>query len=372
MQEPKSSKPLILGIDRLDIYLDSLVGKRIALVCNQTSILKDVHLVDTLLALKLNIVKVFSPEHGFRGQGDAGEKIGNSVDERTGIPIISLYGNNKKPTESQLADIDIVIFDIQDVGVRFYTYISTLHYVMESCAEQTKKLLVLDRPNPNANYIDGPILELPFKSFVGMHPVPIVYGMTIGEYAMMINGEAWLEKQLNCNLWVIPCINYTHETSYKLPVAPSPNLKSELAIALYPSLCLFEATTVSVGRGTNTPFEVYGHPNFPKNYFSFTPISTVGAKNPPQINRLCYGFDLSKNQLERPNQINLDYLIQARDFLGDSILFIDNPNFFNLLSGNSSLQDQLLKGWSAREIRETWRPDLDKFLDVRKKYLLYN
>ena len=372
MQEPKSSKPLILGIDRLDIYLDSLVGKRIALVCNQTSILKDVHLVDTLLALKLNIVKVFSPEHGFRGQGDAGEKIGNSVDERTGIPIISLYGNNKKPTESQLADVDIVIFDIQDVGVRFYTYISTLHYVMESCAEQTKKLLVLDRPNPNANYIDGPILELPFKSFVGMHPVPIVYGMTIGEYAMMINGEAWLEKQLNCNLWVIPCINYTHETSYNLPVAPSPNLKSELAIALYPSLCLFEATTVSVGRGTNTPFEVYGHPNFPKNYFSFTPISTVGAKNPPQINRLCYGFDLSKNQLERPNQINLDYLIQARDFLGDSILFIDNPNFFNLLSGNSSLQDQLLKGWSAREIRETWKPGLDKFLDVRKKYLLYN
>jgi len=292
----------ILGIDRLHLFIDSLKNKRIAVVSNQTSVVNGIHLVDTLLALQLQVIKVFSPEHGFRGQGDAGEKIGNSVDERTGIPIISLYGNNKKPTESQLADVDIVIFDIQDVGVRFYTYISTLHYVMESCAEQTKKLLVLDRPNPNANYIDGPILELPFKSFVGMHPVPIVYGMTIGEYAMMINGEAWLEKQLNCNLWVIPCINYTHETSYKLPVAPSPNLKSEQAIALYPSLCLFEATTVSVGRGTNTPFEVYGHPNFPKNYFSFTPISKVGAKNPPQINRLCYGFDLSKNQLERCNQ----------------------------------------------------------------------
>jgi uncharacterized protein YbbC (DUF1343 family) len=339
---------------------------------NVISTKKTSHLVDFLKLNAMDVTKIFAPEHGFRGTADAGEHIVDGKDSKTGLPIISLYGDNRKPKPEQLEGIDILIFDIQDVGVRFYTYISTLHYVMESCAEQTKKLLVLDRPNPNANYIDGPILELPFKSFVGMHPVPIVYGMTIGEYAMMINGEAWLEKQLNCNLWVIPCINYTHETSYKLPVAPSPNLKSEQAIALYPSLCLFEATTVSVGRGTNTPFEVYGHPNFPKNYFSFTPISTVGAKNPPQINRLCYGFDLSKNQLERPNQINLDYLIQARDFLGDSILFIDNPNFFNLLSGNSSLQDQLLKGLSVKDIRETWKPGLDKFLDIRKKYLLYN
>ena len=371
-QELKDEQPLILGIERSDLYYDSLVGKRIAIISNQSSVVNGTHLVDTLLALKLNVVKVFSPEHGFRGYGDAGEKIGNSYDEKTGIEIVSLYGNNKKPKESQLADVDIVIYDIQDVGVRFYTYISTLHYVMEACAEQDKKLIIFDRPNPNGYYVDGPILEMPYKSFVGMHAVPIVYGMTVGEYANMINGESWLGENRVCKLWVIPCKNYTHDTFYKLPIAPSPNLKSEISITLYPSLCFFEATTVSVGRGTDKPFEIYGHPNFPNNLYSFIPKSKIGAKNPPQLNTICYGFDLSNNSKKRPTQIDLSYLLKARDILDDSIPFIDQPIFFNSLAGNSSFQEQLIQGFSENEIRESWKPGLEKFLDIRKKYLLYN
>ena len=368
----QSPKNPILGIDRLHLFVDSLVGKRIAVVANQTSMVKSLHLVDTLLALKLNIVKVFSPEHGFRGDIDAGEKIDHSVDEKTCLPLYSLYGNNKKPSASQLEDVDIVIYDIQDVGVRFYTFISTLHYVMEACAENNKQLLVLDRPNPNGHYVDGPVLEPAYKSFVGMHPVPVVYGMTIGEYAMMINGEGWLSRSASCNLWIIPCKNYTHKTKYSLPVSPSPNLKSDEAISLYPSLCFFEATTVSVGRGTEKPFEVYGHPKFPSGSFSFTPIPQVGAKNPLHVNKTCTGYDLSKKSMRRTYEINLNYLLLARDLLGDSTAFIDQANFFNRLAGTASLKEQILKGWSAREIRETWKPGLDKFLDIRKKYLLYN
>lgn len=363
-------KPL-LGIDRLHLFVDSLKGKRIAVVGNQTSVVKGVHLVDTLLSLKLNVVKVFSPEHGFRGDVDAGEKVNHSTDEKTGIPLVSLYGNNKKPSAAQLEDVDIVIYDIQDVGVRFYTFISTLHYVMEACAEQNKQVVVLDRPNPNGHYIDGPVLENEFKSFVGMHPVPIVYGMTIGEYAMMINGEGWLDKANKCNLWVIPCKNYSHKMKYILPVPPSPNLKSEAAIALYPSLCLFEATTVSVGRGTEKPFEIYGHPRFPKEEIEFTPTPQPGAKNPPQVNRLCNGFDVSKSITKRSYEINLNFLIQAKDLLGDSAVFIDQNAFFNRLAGTSTLKEQLYKGWSAKEIRESWKPGLDTFLEIRKKYLLY-
>ena len=368
----QSPKNPILGIDRLHLFVDSLVGKRIAVVANQTSMVKSLHLVDTLLALKLNIVKVFSPEHGFRGDIDAGEKIDHSVDEKTCLPLYSLYGNNKKPSASQLEDVDIVIYDIQDVGVRFYTFISTLHYVMEACAENNKQLLVLDRPNPNGHYVDGPVLELAYKSFVGMHPVPVVYGMTIGEYAMMINGEGWLSRSASCNLWIIPCKNYTHKTKYSLPISPSPNLKSDEAISLYPSLCFFEATTVSIGRGTEKPFEVFGHPKFPSGSFSFTPIPQVGAKNPLHVNKTCTGFDLSKKSMRRTYEINLNYLLLARDLLGDSTAFIDQANFFNRLAGTASLKEQILKGWSAREIRETWKPGLDKFLDIRKKYLLYN
>ncbi len=361
----------ILGIDRLHLFIDSLKNKRIAVVGNQTSVVNGKHLVDTLLALNLNVVKVFSPEHGFRGDVDAGEKIEHSVDEKTGIPLVSLYGNNKKPTSEQLENVDIVIYDIQDVGVRFYTFISTLHYVMEACAENKKNLVVLDRPNPNAHYVDGPILESEFKSFVGMHPVPIVYGMTIGEYAMMINGEKWLANGIHCDLWVIPCKNYKHKLKYSLPIPPSPNLRTDEAIALYPSLCLFEATTVSIGRGTDKPFEVYGHPRFPKSSFSFTPVSTAGSKSPPQMNKLCYGFDLTKSTTKRNYEINLTYLIQAKDLLGDSAVFIDQNSFFNRLAGTASLKDQLYKGWSAKEIRETWKPGLEAFMITRKKYLLY-
>lgn len=375
---PKTSIPQsyvknpILGIDRLHLFVDSLKGKRIAVVGNQTSVVKGVHLVDTLLSLKLNVIKVFSPEHGFRGDVDAGEKVNHSVDEKTGIPLVSLYGNHKKPSPTQLEDVDIVIYDIQDVGVRFYTFISTLHYVMEACAEQRKQLVVLDRPNPNGHYVDGPILETEHKSFVGMHPVPIVYGMTIGEYAMMINGEGWLDNSVKCNLWIIPCKNYTHKTKYSLPVPPSPNLKSEAAIALYPSLCLFEATTVSIGRGTEKPFEIFGHPRFPKSEIEFTPIPQLGAKNPPHENKTCYGFDLTKSISKRAYEINLNYLIQARDLLGDSAVLIDQNGFFNRLAGTKSLKEQLYKGWTAREIRESWKPGLDNFLATRKKYLLYD
>lgn len=364
-------KPIQLGVERFSMYIDSLSGKRIAVVANQTSVIKKSHLVDTLLFMKIQVVKVFSPEHGFRGEADAGERVNSSVDEKTGTPIVSLYGNNKKPLNEQLADVDIVLFDIQDVGVRFYTFISTLHYVMEACAENNKQLIVLDRPNPNAHYIDGPTLEPRFKSFVGMHPVPIVYGMTIGEYAKMINGEGWLASGIQCRLLVVPCKNYTHKIAYSLPIAPSPNLKSDVAIALYPSLCFFEATTVSVGRGTDRPFEYFGHPRFPKLDYAFTPEPKIGAKNPMHQNKLCHGFDLSKSQVKRTYELNLNYLIQARDLLGDSAVFIDQNLFFNRLAGTASLKEQIYKGWSAQEIRETWKPGISDFMATRKKYLLY-
>lgn len=365
-------KQPILGIDRLHLFMDSLKDKNIAVVGNQTSMVGNVHLVDTLLSLNLKVIKVFAPEHGFRGEADAGEKVHSTIDGKTGLPLISLYGQNKKPHAEQLADIDIVIYDIQDVGVRFYTFISTLHYVMEACAENGKQLVVLDRPNPNGHYIDGPIREPDQRSFVGMHPVPIVYGMTIGEYAMMINGERWLNNGLVCKMWIIPCKNYTHKTKYVLPVSPSPNLRSEAAITLYPSLCLFEATTVSVGRGTERPFEVFGHPKFSCTNFSFTPVSSPGAKHPMYENKICYGFDLNESILKRRYEINLNYLIQAKDLLGDSSTFIDQVGFFNRLAGTTKLREQIYAGWSAKEIRATWKPGLEEFKKIRQKYLLYD
>jgi len=365
------TKPINPGAERMGLYLDSLKGKRIAVVANQTSLIKGVHLVDTLICEGINIIKIFAPEHGFRGEGDAGEHIHSSNDERTGIPVISLYGNHKKPTDFDMLDVDIVIFDIQDVGVRFYTYLSTLHYVMESCAENNKRLIILDRPNPNAHYVDGPILEPDFKSFVGMHPVPMVYGMSIGEYAKMINGEYWLNDSIQCQLQVIPCKNYSHKSVYQLPVPPSPNLKSDLAIALYPSLCLFEATTISIGRGTSRPFEQYGHPRFPVTGYSFIPKPQTGAKNPPHVDRICQGFDLSKSTQTRTYELNLFYLTNARDLLGDSAVFIDQNAFFNRLAGTASLKEQLYKGWGPKEIRASWKPGIDHFLTIRKKYLIY-
>ncbi len=362
----------MLGGERMNLYLDSLKGKRVAIVGNQTSMIGKTHLVDTLLSLGVTIQKVFSPEHGFRGDADAGEKVGSSIDAKTGIPLISLYGKNKKPYPEQLADVDVVIYDIQDVGVRFYTYISTLHYVMEACAENKKPIIVLDRPNPNGHYVDGPVLEPNQRSFVGMDPVPIVYGMTIGEYALMVNGEFWLSDSLQCDLWIVPCKHYLHKTKYVLPVAPSPNLRSETAITLYPSLCLFEATTVSIGRGTERPFEVYGHPMFPYKGYSFTPISCFGAKNPLCENIVCNGYDLQSSMRKRTYELNLNWIIQAKFLLGDSVEFINQPAFFNRLAGNNVLKDQILSGMTARDIRLTWKPGLDHFKKIRQRYLLYD
>lgn len=362
---------IMTGSERLYLVLDSLKNKRVAVVGNQTSMVKNSHLVDTLLALKINVVKVFSPEHGFRGLADAGEKVNSTSDAKTGLPIISLYGNNKKPTPEQLSDVEVILFDLQDVGVRFYTYISTLHYVMEACAEKGIRLIVLDRPNPNAHYIDGPVLKPEYKSFVGMDPVPIVYGMTIGEYALMLNGEHWLDCGVECNLWVIPCKFYTHHSPYSLPIAPSPNLKTDLAIALYPSLCLFEATTVSLGRGTERPFEIYGHPKFPETGYAFTPISMPGAKTPPRLNEKCNGYDLSKSKNFRLDKLNLEYVLNANYLLTDSSVFIDQNAFFDKLAGNIELRSQIHSCISEDSIRKTWKPDLEAFKVIRKKYLLY-
>lgn len=367
----QSSSKVIPGAWRTELYGDSLKGKTIAVVANQTSVIGNVHLVDSLISLQVKVQRIFAPEHGFRGEGDAGEHINSSHDEKTGIQVVSLYGNHKKPTYQDLYGIDAVVFDIQDVGVRFYTYLSTLHYVMEACAEQNIPLIILDRPNPNGHYVDGPVLEPSFKSFIGLHPVPIVYGMTIGEYGQMINGEGWLNKSIKCRLQVIPCKNYTHKSTYSLPIPPSPNLKSDLAIALYPSLCLFEATTISVGRGTQRPFEIYGHPRFPKSNFEFTPKPQVGSKYPPHCNRVCPGFDLRNNSQPRTYELNLFYLTNARDLLADSAVFINQNSFFNRLAGTDKLKEQLYKGWGPKEIRMSWKTDLDKFLLTRKKYLIY-
>ncbi|ASS50880.1 MAG: hypothetical protein CHH17_01220 [Candidatus Fluviicola riflensis] len=363
---------LQLGNERMPLYLDSLRGRRVAIIANQSSLVGDRHLVDTLLSLGIQIQKVFAPEHGFRGTADAGEKIWSHTDPVTGLPIVSLYGHNKKPRADQLWDVDVVLFDIQDVGVRFYTYISTLHYVMEACAENKKPLIVLDRPNPNAHYVDGPIREPEHTSFIGMHPVPIVYGMTIGEYALMVNGEFWLHNDVVCQLYIVPCKNYKHKMKYEIPIAPSPNLKSDLAITLYPSLCFFEATTVSIGRGTERPFEMYGHPLFRKTDYSFTPVPTSGAKQPLWENRLCNGYDLAAIQRKRAYEINLSWLLNARDQLGDSLRFIDQKNFFDRLAGTSQLRKQLAEGLNAQDIKATWKPGLDQFQLVRKKYLIYD
>ncbi len=369
---PTAVPQLIIGNQRMNLYLDSLRGKRVAIVANQSSVINRTHLVDSLLALGITIQKVFAPEHGFRGTADAGEKIWSHKDPVTGLPIVSLYGNNKKPRADQLWDVDIVLFDIQDVGVRFYTYISTLHYVMEACAENKKPLIVLDRPNPNAHYIDGPVREPEHTSFIGMHPVPIVYGMTIGEYALMINGEFWLHNDVICQLYVVPCKNYNHKMKFEIPIAPSPNLRTDLAITLYPSLCFFEATTVSVGRGTERPFEMYGHPNFRQTNYAFIPMPTTGAKEPLWQNKICNGYDLRTVQRKRAYEINLNWLINARDQLGDSVTFIDQRNFFDRLAGTSELRKQLAAGMSAKEIKATWKPGIDQFTKIRQKYLIYN
>lgn len=366
--ENLQEKEIIVAAERLPEYLDDLKGKKVGIVANQTSIVNKVHLVDTLLALDVNVVKVFAPEHGFRGKADAGEEINDNVDQKTGLPIISLYGKNKKPYPEQINDLDIILFDIQDVGVRFYTYISTLHYVMEACAENGKELIVLDRPNPNGNYVDGPVLDTNFRSFVGMHPIPIIYGMTMGEVAKMIQGESWIKESVD--LKVIELENYTHQSEYDLPVEPSPNLRTTASIWLYPSLCLFEGTVVSVGRGTDHPFEQYGHPSFPDSLYFFTPTPSHGASNPKLKGKKCYGYLLANDDLERPTQFDLKHLQRAALLLHGKE-FVDNKRFFNLLAGNDALVEQLLSGVSEKEIRNSWEPGLTAFKKMREKYLLY-
>ncbi|MCF8368089.1 MAG: DUF1343 domain-containing protein [Bacteroidales bacterium] len=365
--------PVIVGAERLEKYLPLLPGKRVAIMANQTSMIGGTHLVDSLLALKTDIVKVFGTEHGFRGNAADGAHVSNETDAATQLAIISLYGNNKKPTPDQLMDVDVVIFDIQDVGARFYTYISAMTYMMEACAENNKKMIVLDRPNPNGDYVDGPVLDPAFSSFVGLHPVPVVHGMTVGEYAKMVNGEAWLKDGLQCDLVVIPCKNYSHNTKYHLPIAPSPNLPNMTAIYLYPSLCFFEGTVVSVGRGTAFPFQVIGHPSFALGSFAFTPVPIKGVSdNPPQLGKTCFGQSLagfSNNVAAKERRLHLNWLIDYYTFLKDKTEFF--TPYFSKLAGSELLQKQIEEGFTEDQIKESWKKDLNAFKTIRKKYLLY-
>ncbi|WP_392346589.1 exo-beta-N-acetylmuramidase NamZ domain-containing protein [uncultured Polaribacter sp.] len=361
---------------RIGLYVNLLKGKNIAVVANQTSVIfKELykkkqearHLVDSLLTLGIEVKKVFAPEHGFRGKADAGEVVKDGFDTKTGLQIISLYGKNKKPSTTQLKGIDIVVFDIQDVGARFYTYISSLHYVMEACAEAGIPVIILDRPNPNSHYIDGPVLEAKHTSFVGMHTVPVVYGMTIGEYGQMINGEKWLKNGIQCDLKVIPLKNYNHQTKYSLPIKPSPNLPNDKSINLYPSLCFFEGTNVSAGRGTEMQFQIYGSPYITKSSFTFAPQANEGSKYPKYKKQRCFGEDL--RTAKNLNKLDLSYLLRAYQQNTSKEFF---NTFFTKLAGTEKLQEQIEQGLSEKEIRKTWVQDIISFKKIRKKYLLYN
>lgn len=368
----QDNMPVVTGAEQTNLYLPLIAGKKVAVVTNQTGIIGNTHIVDSLLKLKIDVKKIFSPEHGFRGDADAGEHLKSSKDKRTGLPIVSLYGSHNKPTPADLSDVDIVLFDIQDVGVRFYTYISTLHYVMEACAENNKPLIILDRPNPNGFYVDGPVLEEKHRSFVGLHPVPIVYGLTIAEYGLMINNEGWLKGAVRCDLKIIQLKNYTHHTVYDLPVKPSPNLPNLTAIYLYPSLALFEGTIMSVGRGTDFPFQVVGHPTLINGSFTFTPQSKKGASEPMYMGKECKGFDLRKFDKEvfvKNGRISLEWLIKTYSASPERDKYFNN--YFNSLAGNSTLKQQIIKGMSEEEIRKTWEPALSEFKLKRKQYLLY-
>lgn len=363
---------ILTGAEQSRLYLELLKDKNVGIVANQTSILpqsNNQHVVDFLLAKGIKVRKVFVPEHGFRGQADAGEKVDNTVDSKTGLPIISLYGNNKKPKPDQIADLDILIFDLQDVGTRFYTYISTMHYLMEAAAENGKKVLILDRPNPNGDYIAGPVLKEGFESFVGMHPIPVVHGLTVGELAMMINGEKWLKSGLTADLKVIPVANWDHNTSYALPIKPSPNLPNDLSIRLYPSTCFFEGTIVSLGRGTYFPFQVYGYPDPKFGDFSFTPVSIEGmSKTPPHQDQKCYGVDLRNEAMTQ--QFTLKYLLDAYNKSGKGQAFF--TNYFNTLAGTDELKKMIIAGKTEAEITASWEADLEKYRTLRSKYLIYD
>lgn len=394
--KPINGSAITPGAMRMEVYLPLLKGKAVALFANQTSMVGETHLVDTLIKSGIKVVKIFGPEHGFRGVADAGEHVNDAVDSKTGLPVISLYGSHKKATKEDLKDVDVLIFDIQDVGVRFYTFISSLQYYLEAALENHKPLLILDRPNPNGFYVDGPVLDMKFKSFVGMQPVPIVYGLTVGEYAMMLAGENWLSPEANAinayniktnptadtpfHVLVIKCKNYDHGSKYLLPVNPSPNLKEMQSIYLYPSTCFFEGTVLSEGRGTDKPFQYFGHPSFSKNLFPFTPMPNAGAKSSKCFYQQCYGWNLSgsneeilKKLSKRSGgyQIQLKYLIDAyKLFPGKDTFFLKN-NFINKLAGNDVLAEQVKKGLSEKQIRKSWEPALDNYKKIRKKYLLY-
>lgn len=365
-------EPPVPGAWQIDQYRSLISGKSVAIVSNQTSMVGSTHLVDTLKRLGFDIRAIFAPEHGFRELADAGDHIEDGRDASTGIPVISLYGSHFKPGPEDLEGIDVVLFDVQDVGVRFYTYISTLHYVMEACAENNVECVVLDRPNPNGFYVDGNIHDTAHRSFVGMHPVPVVHGMTIGEYARMINGEGWLKDGVRCRLTVILCRNYTHQTLYELPVRPSPNLPNQNSVYLYPSICFFEGTTLSLGRGTSFPFQVYGSPRLPETGFSFTPESVAGSRNPPLLGQLCHGTDLrsalADGIVPRP-ELNLGWVIDAYGKYPAKDEFF--TPYFDVLAGGPVLREQIRKGMSAAEIRQTWKQDLEGFALIRNKYLLY-
>jgi len=366
--------PVRSGADQMDRYLHLLEGRQIALVANHSSLVGGTHLVDTLLGSGIahsQIIKVFAPEHGFRGDRAAGVQIEDGIDPLTGIPVASLYGSHKKPEPGELDGIDLMLFDLQDVGTRFYTYISTLHYVMEACAENNIPLIVLDRPNPNGGYVDGPVLDTAFSSFVGMHPIPVVYGLTIGELAGMINGEGWLNRGISCDLQVIYCADYIRGQAYAMPLSPSPNLGNDHAVLMYPSTCFFEGTVLSEGRGTNMPFEIYGHPELTGD-FSFRPETIPGvAQNPKFEGQLCYGADLRNFKPEEGwTRIQLQFLLEAYNtFPGKDEFF---TSYFDLLAGTSELRAQIKAGWDEEKIRAGWKEELGQYKKIRNKYLIYD
>jgi len=368
--DTSQAAPLLTGAQQTNLYLPLLQGKQVALVVNQTSTVGGTHLVDTLLAAGIAVTQIFAPEHGFRGNVDRGATVKDGTDTQTGLPLTSLYGKNKKPTPAQLQGIGVVVFDIQDVGARFYTYISTMHYVMEACAENGVPLVVLDRPNPNGDAVDGPVREAAYTSFVGMHPIPVVHGLTVGELALMINGQGWLADSAQCPLTVVPVANYTHSTRYALPIKPSPNLPNYQSVRLYPSLCLFEATKVSVGRGTPHPFQVLGYPDSAYGSFTFVPQDVPGVQTGPvQEGQTCYGLDL--RQVTPQAGFSLQYLTDFYKKSGYSNGFVSNERWFNLLAGNATLLQQLKAQKTATQIRASWQPALQAYKAQRKQYLLY-
>jgi uncharacterized protein YbbC (DUF1343 family) len=380
-EKVKAKEQIITGADQTEKYLPYLQGKRVAVLANPTTIIGKKHLVDSLLAKGVNIVKVFGPEHGFRGKASAGVKVSDEKDPATGVPVVSLYGNKRKPTKADLANVDLMIFDIQDVGCRFYTYINVLSHIMEACAENNKELLILDRPNPNGYLVDGPILDMKYKSGIGMFPIPIAHGMTIAEFAQMINGEGWLPNKLKCKLRIIQVANYKHDLPYTLPVAPSPNLNTQQAIMLYPSTCLFEGTALNHGRGTYFPFTVFGSPLLKGKYsFSFTPVSIPGmAETPLHMNKECFGLDLRQydiNQLRKTKRINVQWMKELYAAFPEKEKFFDRSQSnqmgdINKLAGNALFKEQIMKGTSDKEIYASWEPGLSKYKTMRKKYLLY-